>query len=47
MKKKIIIVLSVLTMILSLTACSSNSPAKEEISGEVKMRPQNRVEQKC
>lgn len=36
MKKKIIIVLSVLTMILSLTACSSNSPAKKEISGEVK-----------
>lgn len=35
MKKKIIIVLSVLTMILSLTACSSNSPAKEEVSGEV------------
>ena len=28
MKKKIIIVLSVLTMVLSLTACSSNSPAK-------------------
>lgn len=34
MKKKIIIVLSVLTMILSLTACSSNSPAKEEVSGK-------------